>query len=497
MRKRILAPLLCALLALTGCASGVPGQKPPTGETLPPVWPGPSAPVGDSQTTRESSAILYLPDALSRLTTTVRTITATSSRTKQQACVEALLDAYNHSPERAGMSAIRLSPVSNPVETTRDLVTVNLDASARSMVPESFFPLRVAITNTLTELFGVKYVNILVDGQDVGLDLIGLLPTGVMARYPGVEISSYWRQILDQQASAGAVELQKAAALYFVSADGTSLLGEVRNIAIREWDLAAYANLLVEELSKGATQIQGALRVMPSSDYLQRNPVLLSEERIIELYFGEEIDSFLMLSGYTRGMLLSSLCYTLSSFIPRFGGLIAYVNGEKVTEVELMDGSRWQSASGLMTRESIAPLAADTCTVYFPLADGSGLRAAIRPIAQRHRTQPRALMRELMKEPNDPTLSRALPEGVSDADILGLQIVGDTALVDLSETFRAACQGMGQAEERNMVYAMVNTLTEMDGVTRVRFYVNGEPSPLAGWLFMEGEFLRHPGLIRE
>ena len=76
-------------------------------------------------------------------------------------------------------------------------------------------------------------------------------------------------------------------------------------------------------------------------------------------------------------------------------------------------------------------------------------------------------------------------------------LIAGTALVDLSETFRAACQGMGQAEERNMVYAMVNTLTEMDGVTRVRFYVNGEPSPLAGWLFMEGEFLRHPGLIRE
>ena len=47
-----------------------------------------------------------------------------------------------------------------------------------------------------------------------------------------------------------------------------------------------------------------------------------------------------------------------------------------------------------------------------------------------------------------------------------------------------------------MIYAIVNTLTELGGVARVRLYVDGVQSQLAGHLFIGGEFLRHTGLIR-
>ena len=71
MKKRCLAIALCFLLlpALTGCVSDLLVEKESTGDTLPDVRPGPSAPVGDSQSDRRVSAVLYLPDAeLTRLT---------------------------------------------------------------------------------------------------------------------------------------------------------------------------------------------------------------------------------------------------------------------------------------------------------------------------------------------------------------------------------------------------------------------------------------------
>jgi hypothetical protein len=79
---------------------------------------------------------------------------------------------------------------------------------------------------------------------------------------------------------------------------------------------------------------------------------------------------------------------------------------------------------------------------------------------------------------------------------LGILAQGDTVLVNLSDAFQKACEGLSEDEERNMVYCMVNTLTESEVLKRVRFYVNGEQKPLAGHIFMSGEFFRHPGAIR-
>ena len=65
--------------------------------------------------------------------------------------VDALLAEINASDFRPGQS-VSLAPVSNAVEVTRDLVTVNLGTSARALGSEALFALRMAITNTLTHI---------------------------------------------------------------------------------------------------------------------------------------------------------------------------------------------------------------------------------------------------------------------------------------------------------------------------------------------------------
>lgn len=499
MRRTWLCLALSALLLLTGCMGNIPEQKESTGETLPEVRVVPAAPVGDNQATRYESASLHLPNEEgTRLTAVVRTVEMRSGQTWHEACMETLLEEINASAFYTDTRPLQLNSVSNPVETSGNLVTVDLASSARVLTWDKLYALKMAITNTLTEIPGTDYVNILINGQDTGLDIQERIPTGVITKFPSGDISSQLEQIRTQRESQTG-EMKKTAALYFVSSDGSALLGEIRNITLHDQDQGEYARLLLEELAIGAVTLEDAKTVVPGWEYFVEDPVFYtdaSSARYIRLNFLAEIDSHLNFRGLTRGMLLSSICYTLINFIPGLTGVITYIGGELVTELTWMDGTVWTSQNGVLQRRDVAPLAADTCTVYFPLSSGTGLRAVKRPIAQRYRTNPRAMLRELMNPQVSALLSPALPEGVTDADILGLQTVGDAILVNVSEAFREACQGMDATQERNMVYAIVNTLTEIDGITRVRFYVNGEQRSFAGYLFMHGEFLRNTGLIR-
>lgn len=499
--KRAMLLILCALLALGagGCVSSIPEEKASGGATLAPVREAPAAALGDSQSARDDSTVLYLPDtSLTRLAAVVRTVTTEPGQSRQEAVVRALLSELAASGFDA--SALRLSPVSNPVEVTRDLVTVNLSGSARRLGVETLTALRLAIANTLTELPDTDYVNVLIDGRDAGLDVAMTLPTGLLSRYPSGDLSTY-RSGVEAQRAAQDAEIQKTCALYFAVGGGETMLCETRGVALSERSIEGYAGALLAELAKGAAQLAGVLTLMPPSDYVERDPELFvppgASARYVELFFRAEVDDFLALSGSTRGALCATLCYTLTSFIPGLDGVIVNIGGEAVTEMELPDGSAWSSPTGRMTREDFTVFAADLCTLYYPLADGSGLRAVPRAIAQRLRTQPRALLRALMETPEEAGLAAALPAGVTDADILGIQLRDDAALVNLSSAFAAACAGMDEAAERDMIYAMVNTLTELEGVRRVYFYVGGEQRNLAGHLYMGGAFLRHPGIIAE
>lgn len=499
MRKTVLCLCLCATLLLGGCVSSMPAES-KDALPLPSVRPGPDAPVGDTQSDRTISAVLYLPSADgSRLSAQVSRITVAAGESEHEVIVRVLLDAISNSSFSGGQQ-LRLASVSFPVEVTGEIATVNLNTSARVLGIEALYALRMAITNTLTELPGIQYVNTLINGWDTGLDVAMTLPVGVMARYPSGDVTAFWSQ-MEAQRAAETGELQKTAALYFASREGGMMMAEARNVTFASRDLAGYAQKLLEELSTGAVQLPDARVLTPPTDYFERNAEVVENadatERTVVLRLREEVDDFLLLRDGTRAQMLMTVCYTLCSFLPRLDGVVTYIGGERVTEMTLPDGSLWHADDGVLRRAALCDFAADACSVYYPLADGSGLRAVRLPVAQRYRTSPRALLRQLMRAPRDESLGAALPEGVTDADVIGVKIAGDTALVNFSQSFADACAGFDFTRERNMIYAIVNTLTEMEGVSRVRFYVDGAQTALAGHLFLPGEFLRSSGLIVE
>jgi len=81
-------------------------------------------------------------------------------------------------------------------------------------------------------------------------------------------------------------------------------------------------------------------------------------------------------------------------------------------------------------------------------------------------------------------------------DILGVQTSGGVARVNLSGTFYRCCQVLNAREERSLIYAMVNTLCQLDGIRGVRFYVEGRAAEtMAGGIYLKSVLLPNPGIV--
>ena len=89
-----------------------------------------------------------------------------------------------------------------------------------------------------------------------------------------------------------------------------------------------------------------------------------------------------------------------------------------------------------------------------------------------------------------------LTSGLSESDILAVHVEKERILLNLSGAYAAALAQLTPKQERAVVYAMVNTLTQGTGVERVAFFFEGKQrETLAGGLEMRGEFLRNPGMV--
>ena len=173
---------------------------------------------------------------------------------------------------------------------------------------------------------------------------------------------------------------------------------------------------------------------------------------------------------------------------------------DKLTEEESLDGREQRFEGGILMRQDFSAYLAEYCRLYFPTQSGDMLAGVNRPVPQKQSFIPRALFRQLLEGPQRADakegLAPALPEGISDADIIGLQIVDDVALINVSQAFADACADLSPQKERNVIYTIVNTMTELSQVRRVCFFVNGaQVASLAGSMEMRGYFVRNPGII--
>ena len=123
-----------------------------------------------------------------------------------------------------------------------------------------------------------------------------------------------------------------------------------------------------------------------------------------------------------------------------------------------------------------------------------------RPVPYYQAYSARALVEQLMLGPqpfdSQSGLSAVLPEGLGSADLLGVAYEDGTALLNFSGRLSTLCQGMTADAEKRMIYAVVNTLCELEEVRKAAIFVQGvQPESLAGALFLPGDFLPNADLV--
>ncbi len=505
--NRILPLLMCLCLALTSAAgaSSLP--------TLPPFTVEYTAPETDSTPNRSSTVLLYLPNAdSSALTTVESTVALQPFKWYAEPVLEALFS-WRPSPGQSteatslpGASYLALNTV-NPVEVADGIATVNLAASAMNLSHEDLYTVWMAVTDTLCQFGDIRGVNLLIGGVQPGLDVASQTPAGTASRQTE-DLATLWARAESQRNSAASgKKITCDATLYFPAYDGLGVLCEERTLVFTSTALPQMAKVLLSALSDGAQTLHvpalpdlNALLIAVSADEK-------SGERVLSLRFDGALAPALSDAGISMACFCAALTYTAATFLPGIVGLNLWIGGEEVTSVTPEAtyqgaGEKITFAGGVMRRSQCAIFLLGRCSLYFADSDGM-LLLTRRPIPWYETRSPRFLLEQLFRGSmhcdSVPSLLPVTPAAVSPGDILAVALPsrGGCLLVNLASGFVAACRNMTPKQEKAMVYAMVNTLTELNGISEVCFFVDSaQADTFAGDIVMRGTFLRNVNIIR-
>ncbi|MDR2506071.1 MAG: GerMN domain-containing protein [Oscillospiraceae bacterium] len=527
--KQALLLLLCIMItAASGCVDPALQER-SDAMLLPPIKAAPEIPLGDYRGTEIVDSLIYLPNReFSRLAAQFEQIEVPSGASLIQPLVERTLLRISPFFTSLADQSLSLSESVEPaVEICDNVVIINLGVTYRILTPRQQLIVRMALTQTLTELSEISAVGILVNGQDNGISVASPIPNGLATRYSGTDIDAAWSQIQSQPEAE--YSYIKTVALYFPDRETGLLLPEDRQIALvsppRD-DIEyndTYARMLVsivlEELALGSMvrpSIAHSLLPEKSLNYESVEPKITSPagaERLIELSFRPEIDDFLYQNGGDRYTLLTSLTYTLTGAVPGIDGVIVNIGGTPVTSIE-RGKSQFRFTNGWMSRSSFPNVVGSLCLVYYPTEDGQSLIGTTRSSLTGSFDNPRVLTSLTFNTPEtlisdyiiDVDESGAVYRGLipkelgfdaDSDDIVSIALDKGTAFVNISDRLAEACLTMDAVQTRCFIYSIVNTLTSLRGINRVRFFRNYESVEFFNPPFSSlGEFLRHSGFIK-
>lgn len=484
---------LCLLLCLTVLSScGVQTASIPTA-TLPPVSPGPAAPYGDAALRYPSTVTLYLPSLDGQtLLAFYDTLTLTYGEHPAEEILRALLSHEGNARVSSigGSTELTLAG-SDPVILSGSVCTVNLSASALLLSSQDFHTAAQAIAATLCELDDIDYVNLLVAGTPVAMDVGGNLPLGALAGSPGQELTVLWQQLTAKRTPVGelaaSTPLTAAAALYFPLADGSGVAAEPRRLSFTGQHPQQLMTALLEALSSGAAILSNTADMPDVMSLMLFMPEVVELEgggRRATLHFTADVLDRLALSGCDPVCFFASLTMTLTSFVPSLQQVCFLSgNGALTTVTSPVHGARLFPGA-LHMRSHYANLVMGQGTLYIP-AD-TGLTARTISLPHRSTLSPRTLLLRLSE-------CGALPQGLTDADILGISVHDGTLLINLSDRYSERLRTA--PDQRLAAYSVVTTLCQPLELHRVRFYFSGSAvDSLGSDLTWSGEFMYRPGM---
>ena len=504
-KKRVMLMLLCLCFTLSSCTGQAPASTTEPTLTLPPVTQPYAAPIGDAALEYSAPATMYLPRYDGNLLGAFQSeVTFSAARPDSESLVRALLN----QPETGALSSlgngVKLALYGvNPVEQSRNVVTVNLAASALQMDRRALYIACQAITNTLTELPDIDYVNFLVVDRAIGLDVANTLPMATFSRSVGVDIGNTYDQLIlrrvDVTQSAAEKPLAADVTLYFPLAHTSGILSEVRNCSFPNQVIEDMVVVLLQEMSLGSQEGIQTPTLPLLADLLISQPQIQETEesgKLIVLDFAYNLDEMLAANQINRASCMASLCYTLSTFFPGISGIRVSIDGTPIDTVLLTNQmeSSVTFPNQVQKRSDYATLLCDPCLLFLPDEEGKTLIQVYRPVPYYQARHPRLLLQELAKGPkayDTPVTTRTvMTEGIiDDASIIGLALTDETLLVNLSASFEQAYTGDNIQQERLLAYSIVNTLCWRSPMEKVQVFVGGKPfAGFTGEIFWETSF---------
>ena len=492
MRKLCLLTALFVsfALALSGCALRGPVSQSAGEISLPEPEDEPDNMIlGESISGGSTGVTLYQtsPD-FSGFSTVTQGIRTELGESLPEAAVNALLAGGNRS-----MADVKLLGCEYACGT----VTVNLSIDARNVnSPQELLALEASIGNTLLGISGVRGANVLIGDR---AESCCQLPMGVQTEViPSV--TAAYAQLQAERSRLGTAEaapIERSALLYFPSEAGQWLVPELRTLAVSGGD---FPSALIDALKVGPAEEESAIAAIPEgAELMEGGPVietLPTGERVLSLNFSSTLANYLAFSGLEVWELAGSITLTMTSFLPELDAVRIMMNGEPITMSAIGD-TILQFPDGMMRRRDFAGRVGSVATLFL-LDEGDRLTAVECPVSMRSALSPKRLLTELFSYTNADGTARRLPINASiyPEDLLGVQVVGGVARVNLSANFYRSCQNLSPRAERDLVYAMVNTLCALEGIRAVRFYIEGSPADtLAGSVYLRSALLPNPGIV--
>ena len=271
--------------------------------------------------------------------------------------------------------------------------------------------------------------------------------------------------------------------LYFPLKSGSGISCEVRQLSFDGQNAQQLVYGLLDALSAGATDAANV------PDMPDLRTMLLMAPEVTTLSSGRQSAAINLVpdalqkiasAGIDPVCFFAALTTTLTSYIPSLEQVVYRVGDSALTSLYSTSHGTIVLPGGIMTRANFAGLLTDEAVCYLP--NGTKLRQGMLNLPAADACSPRTLLGAVMA-------TEGFPAGLTEADLLGTAISGDTMLVDFSARMADAIADSG-LNQRMMAYQLTGALTQRYPVRRVWFFFDGEAKDaLDGDVMWSGEFL--------
>jgi|GEM_PF-1035992 len=514
--KRLVIAVLIACMLLSGC--GVIHDSMGTGRQVPSSELDLSG--LDMLGSTKKAAVYFLNSANGTLTADPRTLRVEQNTNPAEAAIKALLEG----PSNDTLTSVAPDGMAlDAIEFSNGVANIYISYDGMPMESVNKYTMELAIANTVSDLLGATAVNIFYNGLREGFDRN---PSAPLKKQTGPVIDAYKNamakyvppQPAENESEASPSQTPKpndetpvdvvpktntiSTVLYFVSASGDYILPEVRDVTYTTTGTS-------DEYSEYADYVEtilNELKVAPLNTTTMESPIesnasLIGKPEVIDNGDGT-FDIALSFDILPAGVSYTvskqeqpsyaAMVYTITGFIPYVRAVRFYVDETPVMQLNgTKDATRRSDLGGYIG--SSAPL-------FLQYADSGLLIEVSRSMEQGKIWSALERVRAIMQGPqigdggNVGTVQFA---GMTEGDILSVDVYNDTAYVDLSARFKEACKNHTAQDEMLLVYAIVNTVTAMDGINKVQFLVEGaQTDTLGGHLYISDPFLRNYGIIK-